>query len=228
MSHGTPGMGGIPRLAKGSDPTLADLAKQDRQGPATAQQQVELGDAWWKLAESYDAAEKDKDAAANLRARAAFWYRRALPSLSGLTRDRVEKHLAETAVGAPVENTAQEEDGMLTRRPFADEAREPANWREAYARRHWQFHLELELCGDTNEDLRVFWREQIAINELAAAIHAAEEVKIAPLIAHHEKEIDELHRRARLATAAVVSAKYPKSDLPAHLRRNDLRTAVET
>jgi len=116
---------------------------------------------------------------------------------------------------------------MLTRRPFADEAREPANWPEAYARRRWQFQLKLKLCGDTDDDLRVFWREQVTQYELAAKIHAAEEAKIVPRVAYLEKEIDELHGRARLATAAAVFAKYPKSDLPGHLRRNDLRAAVE-
>jgi len=116
---------------------------------------------------------------------------------------------------------------MLTRRPFADEVREPADWPEAYAVMLGKLERELELCGDTDDDLRVFWREQIMQYELAAKVHAAEEVKIAPLIAHHEKEIDELHRRARLATAAAVLAKYPNSDLPGHLRRNDLWGAVE-
>jgi len=116
---------------------------------------------------------------------------------------------------------------MLTRRPFADEAREPADWPEAYAVMLGKLERELDLCGDTDDDLRVFWREQVTQYELAANVHAAEEAKIAPRVAYLEKEIDELHRRARLATAAAVSANYPKSDLLAHLRRNDLRAAVE-
>lgn len=91
---------GLARLAQGSDQALAGLARQDLQAPTAAPQQVELGDAWAKQADAYAAAGKETEAA-NLRARAAFWYRRALPSLAGLSRDRVAKYLSETAAGAP-------------------------------------------------------------------------------------------------------------------------------
>jgi hypothetical protein len=61
------------------------LAKRDIAGVASAKEQVKLADAWW-------------DAGGNLRA--VYWYRQALPELTGLERDRVEKRSARYPVSA--------------------------------------------------------------------------------------------------------------------------------
>jgi WD40 repeat protein len=79
---------GLPLLVKGKDATLKDLAARDLAKPKASKKQVELGDAWWDLAEKEKA-----PAQYRLQERAAFWYELALPDLSGLARVRLEKRL---------------------------------------------------------------------------------------------------------------------------------------
>jgi hypothetical protein len=98
---------GLPLLAKGKDETLKALAVRDLAKPKASKKQLELGDAWWDLAE------KDKPPAQyRLQERAAFWYEKALPDLSGLGRVRVQKRLdvveargqASATVAGPIGN----------------------------------------------------------------------------------------------------------------------------
>ena len=42
---------GLPLLAKGKDPDLSAVAKQDLAAPKDPKAQMNLGDAWWTLAE---------------------------------------------------------------------------------------------------------------------------------------------------------------------------------
>ena len=89
-------------LALGGDAALKALAMKEMQGPADAAEQVKLGDAWWNVAEKETVAAKK-----NLQARAGYWYKKALPELSGLVKDKVEKRLAEVAkLETETENTA--------------------------------------------------------------------------------------------------------------------------
>lgn len=81
---------GLPMLALGSDAGLKELAIQELNPPTTAAEQVQLADGWWNLA----ATEKGL-VQRNLLARAGVWYRKALPSESGLARVKIEKRLAE-------------------------------------------------------------------------------------------------------------------------------------
>jgi len=84
---------GIPMLALGSDPALAAPAQKELTGVASAEQQVQLADAWWDLAQNMDGPEKDA-----MLLHAASWYERAAPSLpTGLEKAKVEKRLEETA-----------------------------------------------------------------------------------------------------------------------------------
>jgi hypothetical protein len=80
---------GLPLLAKGSDEELKHLAEQDLAPSEDPKEQAKLADAWAKLAE----AEKG-NARAQLLTRAYFWYQQALPGLSGLSKNRVEKRVA--------------------------------------------------------------------------------------------------------------------------------------
>jgi len=82
---------GLPLLLKGDDETLKGLAQaESAAAPGSAPDQVALGDRW------YEAVSADEQSASQLaRARAVFWYQRALPGLTGLTRSKVEKRLAE-------------------------------------------------------------------------------------------------------------------------------------
>jgi formylglycine-generating enzyme required for sulfatase activity len=79
-------------LAKGSDTVLKDLATKSLAGARDASAQVALGDAWWKAAESAKA-----NAKADLQSGAAYWYAKALPTLTGLQKTQIEKRVADLA-----------------------------------------------------------------------------------------------------------------------------------
>jgi hypothetical protein len=81
---------GLPRLAWGDDAALQALARKDLARPRAAAAQVEVGDGWWELAESQSVPDP-----ALVRRRAAWWYKQALPGLTGLTQARAEKKVAE-------------------------------------------------------------------------------------------------------------------------------------
>ena len=90
---------GLPMLAKGADQSLRTLATRDLQPPATAGAKAELADAWWDLAEQSTGRVQE-----NLAARAAHWYRQAIPDLAGLKRTLAQKRVdlvttAQTATG---------------------------------------------------------------------------------------------------------------------------------
>lgn len=102
---------GLPYLVKGSDKDLADLAQRELAGATSSQAQVELADAWWELAERAGSKQKEQTTA-QLHGRAAYWYRQALPFLTGIHREKAEKRLADTsAVGEPHGEYALEFDG---------------------------------------------------------------------------------------------------------------------
>jgi WD40 repeat protein len=87
---------GLPLLAKGSDPALQAAARKDLDKPEEAAAQVEAGDAWWDLAEAH------KDWTRRpLLARAGYWYREALPGLTGLNLAKAEGRLKTIAEQAP-------------------------------------------------------------------------------------------------------------------------------
>jgi formylglycine-generating enzyme required for sulfatase activity len=79
---------GLPMLALGSDSTLKELAVKELKGVSETDRQVALGDAWWDLA-----ATSEGVAQKQLEGRAGLWYRKAMPGLSGLVKDRVEKRV---------------------------------------------------------------------------------------------------------------------------------------
>ncbi len=85
---------GLPYLAKGDDPTLKALAEAEAQlataEKVTASQWVALADRWYQASRSADTSLR-----AGMAARAAWWYRKALPQLRGFTKVRVEKALTE-------------------------------------------------------------------------------------------------------------------------------------
>jgi hypothetical protein len=81
---------GLPLLAKGAQATLKTLAEAEKADPASAAQMLALGDQW------YDAAKAvPPDIRRFVQARAAYWYQRALPELSGLTKTKIEQRLAD-------------------------------------------------------------------------------------------------------------------------------------
>jgi hypothetical protein len=87
---------GLPQLARGSKGAVQALAASDFARPQTAAAQTELGDGWWALA-----IEETGLARRNLQQRAAHWYRTAFATVTGLTKIRLEKRLAEVGASAP-------------------------------------------------------------------------------------------------------------------------------
>ncbi len=81
---------GLSHLAKANDDDLKKLAESDIGDPTSAAEQIALADAWWEHAEN-----EKRDDAAKLaqQARAAFWYEKALPSMSGLQRTKIQQRL---------------------------------------------------------------------------------------------------------------------------------------
>jgi hypothetical protein len=89
---------GLPGLAKGDDPVLKALAEAELGASASlpAAQEVRLADQWHEAAVSLP-----DEIRSQARARAAFWYKKALDELSGFTKARVEKALEEIAAEQP-------------------------------------------------------------------------------------------------------------------------------
>ncbi len=83
--------GGLPFLAKGSDPALKSLAQAELAAPQQATERVALADKWWDAAE----AAGDDDTRERYRARAGYWYQKAKPDVTGLTKTKVQKRLDE-------------------------------------------------------------------------------------------------------------------------------------
>jgi tetratricopeptide (TPR) repeat protein len=82
---------GLPMLAKGNQETLKALAVAEKTTPANATEMVALGDRWWDAAGSGRVADMQRF----VQARAAYWYRLALPDLLGLTMIRIQQRLDE-------------------------------------------------------------------------------------------------------------------------------------
>lgn len=83
---------GLRMIAQGNDPKIAATAELDLTAPTEAPQQIEVGDAWWALAESSKADEK------HLLRRAAFWYAQSLPRLQpGIDRLKITRRLEEVS-----------------------------------------------------------------------------------------------------------------------------------
>jgi hypothetical protein len=82
-------------LARGSDATLAELARKESATEDTPEFQAALGDRWWDYADKQSG--RIKTAA---QRRAAHWYEQALPRSAGLSRARLEKRLEQVAATA--------------------------------------------------------------------------------------------------------------------------------
>jgi hypothetical protein len=85
---------GLPMLALGSDASLSQLAKKELLKPADSDAQVALADAWWEVA-----TQEDDPAGGPLQQRAAYWYRKALPGLTGLAKAKAEQRIATRVPG---------------------------------------------------------------------------------------------------------------------------------
>ncbi|MDY0165861.1 MAG: DUF1080 domain-containing protein [Thermoguttaceae bacterium] len=87
---------GLPMLALGSDGKLKELAVKDLKSVEGSDELVALGDGWWDLAAASEGMTQKQ-----LQERAAVWYRKALPGLSGLVKDRVAMRLGSLRGSTP-------------------------------------------------------------------------------------------------------------------------------
>jgi hypothetical protein len=82
---------GLPHLAKGSHPALAEAAAQELAKPQDVPGQVKLADLWWDLADKEGNAFDKR----RIQARARSWYERAAPNAAGFVLLRIEKKLSD-------------------------------------------------------------------------------------------------------------------------------------
>lgn len=93
---------GLPLLARGSDEKLKSLAAADLKSPGNVDEQIQLADAWWQLAEKQAGAARD-----SIRLHAGGIYQSAMPTVvSALKKSAIEKRLAEIANLAPAQSFA--------------------------------------------------------------------------------------------------------------------------
>lgn len=83
---------GLTLLKRSSNESEKQLAETDLAAQGDPGQQVAAGDRWWAYAEELGANAKRRAIAED---RSAYWYRKAKPSLAGLTKAKVEKRLAD-------------------------------------------------------------------------------------------------------------------------------------
>src|SRR5207237_3009758 len=88
---------GLPMLAKGADAALKAAAAKDVAHATDARAMSEVAGQWWDLAEK----ESQALYKARLKGRATYWYGKALPGLTGLSRALAEKRLGEGTGQAP-------------------------------------------------------------------------------------------------------------------------------
>jgi hypothetical protein len=104
---------GLPMLALGNDEKLKELSVKELREVSDTDGQVALGDGWWDVA-----ATSEGVAQKQLQERAALWYRKALPGLSGLVRDRVAGRLKDLADNGSASKTptSERQDPSLAHR----------------------------------------------------------------------------------------------------------------
>jgi len=83
---------GLPMLVLSSDKELKKLAVKELGDVSATDEQVALGDGWWDLTLASEGVAKKQ-----LERRAAYWYRKALPGLTGLVKDKTANRLSDLA-----------------------------------------------------------------------------------------------------------------------------------
>ncbi|GAB4140861.1 MAG: hypothetical protein Tsb009_10420 [Planctomycetaceae bacterium] len=81
---------GLALLVKSENSELQKIAAQDFASPTGEQERLALADAWHQLA---DSKEWDDFQKSQFRKRAGYWYQKALPKLTGLSKTRAENRI---------------------------------------------------------------------------------------------------------------------------------------
>jgi len=135
---------GLPLLVLGSDAKLKALAEKDLAAPTEAAQQVELADGWYDLAAGQDVAAK-----VQFQLRAYHWYEQALSGLSGLSKTKVEKRLAE------LEKVAEGLGGAKSNWFVIFRSADPAIWNKDVNKGKDSFAIDLKKVPDKIEYLKL-------------------------------------------------------------------------
>jgi hypothetical protein len=88
---------GLLHLANGAKVPLKAVVDKDLSKPLESLKQLEVGDAWWDLAQK----EKSAWRKARMVSRAQFWYEQASAAATGLDKVKVDKRLAEIEESQP-------------------------------------------------------------------------------------------------------------------------------
>ena len=78
---------GLPLLALGNDPALAKIASMEAANPSGPAQQMELADAWYAMGS------RSNDQGIAAWKRAMQWYKKSLPSSTGVSKERIQQTL---------------------------------------------------------------------------------------------------------------------------------------
>jgi hypothetical protein len=81
---------GLRLIAEGHDLSLSPQARADLREPRDPSEQVEVGEGWWTLGHA-----EARGAGIHILERSRFWYEKAFPHLTGLTKLKVGKRLEE-------------------------------------------------------------------------------------------------------------------------------------
>jgi len=91
---------GLPYLARGNNLTYRAAALAELEPPGETPNNLKIADLWWAAALAPSVPESDRR---SIEARARYWYRGALPSLTGLSQKTAEAHLGFSAAGIEYE-----------------------------------------------------------------------------------------------------------------------------
>jgi S1-C subfamily serine protease len=154
---------GLPMLARSEDTSLVRIVKRDLSNPEETSIQVALADDWWSVAEN------EQDPVKNaMQKRAAYWYQKALPKLSGLTKQKAEKR-SELVSILPSQMPANPNgsDSQTDRATKENKPKSPSAW--AALIQH-----DAQLCRNAKDALLVY---KLFLADSAAPEDAKERVR---------------------------------------------------
>lgn len=129
---------GLPLLAKGSDDTLRQIARQDLAHPEAGEARLQLADAWWDLA-----GKLGSHAQPAVLEHARGWYALAYPDSKGLDRARIERRLKqlEQDRGVPAPTIERFVQGLIAR-TWKIEWENGRTWQQLrfFADHRWGYH----------------------------------------------------------------------------------------
>ena len=144
---------GLAKLAKGADPVLKALAAKDLSKPTEGADQASVGDGWWDRAGKETGQSK-----AALRQRAAHWYEQAIQKLSGLSKVKIEKRLAEL-------KSAESSFAGLTKKPQIIDVLRDLDTKKGLVQGVWKLERGVLFGEGTGDPPRALLQTEIVLPE---------------------------------------------------------------